>query len=523
MGSEIYFELDSELERAKINLFIELERNRQLQKDLSRVKAELDKLCIHRGNTGHYKDSCKAIFQSMHRHRAYVDKKHKNARPGPHKMKSVKVKGSSQKWFVDSGCSKHMTERMENFLSLKALKGGKCVLCLLSVSQIFDRGNKVDLLSHVCTITNLKSGEVVLTAKRYKNIYAVYFGSSDTGDLTCLSAVDDNAELWHRRLGHASFTLLNKLVAKDLATGASSYGSLWAYEDQTRSAKKYIFVIVDDFSRFTWTLFLRTKDETFPVFVAFVKQIQVKLGYQVVSIRSYHGTEFDNANFNEFCAENGISHNFSASKTPQQNGVVERKNRTLEDMARTMLIAYKVFNKRTQIVEKSVHVIFDEADDGDLSIPNEVLEITNGKAEMVNQVEASNEEDATDYTDDAKVPGPSISTLEAQDRVVDIVSSTPSADQRSGDHASLDVNDCSNVEAPGPSSSEIKVSNWKHKKSHPFENVITPLNSGIQTRSKARNMFAYSAFISQIDPKNIKEALKDADWISAMQEELYQF
>jgi len=52
---------------------------------------------------------------------------------------------------------------------------------------------------------------------------------------------------------------------------------------------------------------------------------------------------------------------------------------------------------------------------------------------------------------------------------------------------------------------------WKHKSSHPLENLISPLNSGMQTRSKTRNLVAFSAFISTIEPKNVKEALKDAD------------
>lgn len=56
-------------------------------------------------------------------------------------------------------------------------------------------------------------------------------------------------------------------------------------------------------------------------------------------MRSDHGTEFENNKFDEYCREHGMDHNFSAPRTPQQNGVVERKNRTLEDMARTMLIA----------------------------------------------------------------------------------------------------------------------------------------------------------------------------------------
>ena len=66
-------------------------------------------------------------------------------------------------------------------------------------------------------------------------------------------------------------------------------------------------------------------------------------------------------------------------------------------------------------------------------------------------------------------------------------------------------------------------SGWKHCSSHPLDNLISPLNSGIHTRSKTRNLVAFSAFISSIEPKNVKEALGDADWINSMQEELHQF
>lgn len=64
---------------------------------------------------------------------------------------------------------------------------------------------------------------------------------------------------------------------------------------------------------------------------------------------------------------------------------------------------------------------------------------------------------------------------------------------------------------------------WKHQSSYPLDNFISPLDSGIQTRSKTRNLVAYSAFISTIEPKNIKEALQDVDWVTSMQEELHQF
>ena len=87
----------------------------------------------------------------------------------------------------------------------------------------------------------------------------------------------------------------------------------------------YALVIVDDYSRFTWTLFLTHKSDAFHAFKKLAKLIQNKKNLNIVSIRSDHGEEFENKDFELFCDENGIEHNFSASRTPQQNGVVERK------------------------------------------------------------------------------------------------------------------------------------------------------------------------------------------------------
>lgn len=100
-----------------------------------------------------------------------------------------------------------------------------------------------------------------------------------------------------------------------------------------------MFVIVDDYSRFTWVIFLRSKDEVFSQFSQMVPLLDKSLSNPLQAVRSDHGTEFENRDMLTFCREKGISHNFSAPRTPQQNGVVERKNRTLEDMAITMLIS----------------------------------------------------------------------------------------------------------------------------------------------------------------------------------------
>ena len=83
---------------------------------------------------------------------------------------------------------------------------------------------------------------------------------------------------------------------------------------QSRGRKRYVFVIVDDYSRFTWTLFLATKDETFTMFEIFAKLVQKKFNKEIISIRSDHGLELENSQFLQFCTTNGIEFNFSAPR-----------------------------------------------------------------------------------------------------------------------------------------------------------------------------------------------------------------
>ncbi|GJZ69062.1 retrovirus-related pol polyprotein from transposon TNT 1-94 [Tanacetum coccineum] len=100
----------------------------------------------------------------------------------------------------------------------------------------------------------------------------------------------------------------------------------------------YTLVIINDYSRYTYTRFLKQKNEAFDHFEILSKKIQVQKGCLIISIHTDHGWEFDNeVQFGAFCNANGITYNFSASRTPQSNGVVERKNQTLQEMSRTML------------------------------------------------------------------------------------------------------------------------------------------------------------------------------------------
>nr|GEW05408.1 retrovirus-related Pol polyprotein from transposon TNT 1-94 [Tanacetum cinerariifolium] len=147
------------------------------------------------------------------------------------------------------------------------------------------------------------------------------------------------------------------------------------------NGKKYILVIVDDFSQFTWVKFLRSKDEALDFIIKFLKMIQVRLKVPVYRIRTDNGTEFVNQTLREYYEEVGISLETSVACSPQQNGVVERCNQTLIEASRTIenlgklqpkadigifigyaptKKAFRIYNRRTRRIVETIHVDFDE-------------------------------------------------------------------------------------------------------------------------------------------------------------------
>jgi transposase InsO family protein len=106
---------------------------------------------------------------------------------------------------------------------------------------------------------------------------------------------------------------------------------------RSMGGKWYLIVVVDDYSRYSCVFFLESKDEVFEQFWSLALRLNNEHPNCLKAIRSDNRTEFRNASFDEFCLEHGIDQQFSAPRVPQQNGDVERKNRTLVEMARMML------------------------------------------------------------------------------------------------------------------------------------------------------------------------------------------
>ena len=174
-------------------------------------------------------------------------------------------------------------------------------------------------------------------------------------------------ELWHQLFRHANYKQVAKVLKLEAVVGLPKFGKIeknvcgpCQFGKQTKSThpkvnvvatsrplellhvdlmgpirmesmggKRYIMVVVDDFSRYFWVEFLREKSEACDKMERLCKRLQNEKGVLIVKIRSDHGKEFENAKFEAFCSEHGIKKEFLAPKTPQQNGVVERKNRVI--------------------------------------------------------------------------------------------------------------------------------------------------------------------------------------------------
>ncbi|GJW52524.1 putative ribonuclease H-like domain-containing protein [Tanacetum coccineum] len=259
---------------------------------------------------------------------------------------------------------------------------------LFSVSQMCDKKNYVLFTDSECLVLspNFKlpdENQILLKIPRQNNMYNFDMKNIVPKDgLTCLvaKATSEESMLWHRRLGHVNFKNINKLVKENLVRDlplkrfendqtcvACLKGKQHRASCKTKAFspitkplfmlhmdlfgptfvsslmhKKYCLVVTDDYSRFSWVFFLRTKDETSEILKNFIKEIENLVDKKVKIIRSDNGTEFKNHVMDEFCREKGIKREYSVARTPQQNGVAERKNRTLIEAARTMLADSKL-------------------------------------------------------------------------------------------------------------------------------------------------------------------------------------
>nr|GFA79376.1 hypothetical protein [Tanacetum cinerariifolium] len=281
-------------------------------------------------------------------------------------------------FIVDSGCSKHMTGNLKLLINFVekfpgTVKFGNDQIApilgygdlvqgavtikrvyyveglnhnLFSVGQFCDTDLEVAFRKSTCFIRDLK-GNDLLTGSRGTDLYSITLQEKNCPNPICLMSkvTSSQAWLWHHCLSHLNFDTINLLSKNDIVVGLPK---LKFVKDHLCSScskykwERYVLVIVDDYSRYTWTHFLRSKDETPVVLIDFLKLVQKGLQAQVRVVRTNKGTKFLNQTLHAYFAAEGIHHQTSVARTPEQNGVVERRNRTLVEAARTMLSGAKV-------------------------------------------------------------------------------------------------------------------------------------------------------------------------------------
>ena len=248
---------------------------------------------------------------------------------------------------------------------------------LLSISHVSKELNCVVLMfSTFCLLQDIQSGKVIGRGTERDGLYYVDEVAQRGTATLAHGTVERQRWLWHRRLGHPSVGYLHLLFPQlfsstsnlDCETCLLSKSHKHSYvpsnkrsesvfslvhsdvwgpaphmgSSMNNSGFQYFILFIDDCSRLTWVYFLKHKSEVFSKFVEFYNMILTQFQSWIQILRSDNGGEYVNNSMKKFCSENGVIHQTSCSYTPQQNGVAERKNRIILEMARALMLESKV-------------------------------------------------------------------------------------------------------------------------------------------------------------------------------------
>ena len=320
------------------------------------------------------------------------------------------VQEEAKVWFVDSGCSNHMTAnksilnnidtsnltrvKMGNGQLVDTLgrgtiavhtKNGKMFIKdvmlvsdlkqnLLSLGQLIEHGYYLYFGDNTCKIYDRRNRKQLLAKIEMRKSRSFPLTIEYATQSALKMEVQEDSKLWHKRLGHLNFQSLKKLQVKEMVHELPSiqeneeicegcalgkqhrdsfpHGKAWRakaplelihtdvcgpMKTSTQVGNKYFLIFVDDYSRMTWVYFLRQKSEVFSIFKKFQAMVERQSGYLIKVLRSDRGGEYTSTEFDKFCQDIGLERQLTVSYTPQQNGVAERKNRNIVEMAKAML------------------------------------------------------------------------------------------------------------------------------------------------------------------------------------------
>lgn len=264
---------------------------------------------------------------------------------------------------------------------------------IISLGQVTEHGCEVNMKGSILVLKD-PQGKLLVEVTRstnrlYKTPMEVYIPK-------CFQIEsEDPTWSWHARLGHVSFGVMKTMVDKEMVTGMPKtiqdkqvcgvcqvgkqarspfpnqsqfrakkllelvHGDLCGpITPPTPSHKRYIFVLIDDFSRYMWTMLLKEKSEALERFKDFKEYVENQAKTTLKTFRTDRGGEFTSLDFTRYCESHGIIRHLTAPYTPQQNGVVERRNRTLMEMTRSLLKGMKVPNHMWgEAVRHSTYII----------------------------------------------------------------------------------------------------------------------------------------------------------------------
>ncbi|XP_042950195.1 uncharacterized protein LOC122282303 [Carya illinoinensis] len=507
-------------------------------------------------------------------------------------------------WYLDNGCSRHMSGDRSLFKTVEEYKcgtvtfgdGGKADIIgkgeidilglpvlrevlfvdglkanLLSISQMCDNGAEVCFSKEKCIVSDNDGNCMMQGTRTSDNCYDI----TPNFQYSCNSAKSEATDLWHQRLGHVNHKNLSKIAKKDMVIGLPELGKVETpvcgscqLGKQVRIAhkkttailteqplellhidlmgpsrieslgeKRYILVMVDDFTRYSWVEFLREKVEAPNVIKILCKKLQNEQGKVIVRIRSDHGREFDNSNLENLCDEEGISQEFSAPITPQQNRVVERKNRVIQEMARVMIHSKNVpTHFWGEAVNTACHIVNRVYPRPNTS--KTPYELWKGKKPNVKYfiVFGSQCYILRDRENLAKFDPKSdegiflgyarnsrayrcynLHTRTEIESINVVVNDAPEEKLNKDEPSHLpngtEREDSDAVRENLESASNEKIRSQKEpssrvKLNHPQENIIGNIDEGMRLGRKVINQLAHSSYISQIEPKRGRRSLK---------------
>ncbi|KAE8676962.1 cytochrome P450 71A9-like [Hibiscus syriacus] len=289
-----------------------------------------DFTCYNCGKKGHFKRDCRALKKNTSAQESA------NVTEETGDAMILSVNSPIESWILDSGASFHFTpcqEIMENYVSGDF---GKVHLADDETLKILD-GEGYSTTFSGCEWKITKGELVIAHGKKTGTLYV----TSNLENIIVVANADGKSNLWHQRLGHMSEKGMKILLSKGKLPNLKNVDAGLCEDCIFGKQKKVSFAKIGKApkaERKVWVYFLKKKSEVFDTFRKLKAMVENETGLKVKRLRSDNGGEYRDSRFRDFYANNGIKMETTVPITPQQNGIAERMNKTLNERARSMRI-----------------------------------------------------------------------------------------------------------------------------------------------------------------------------------------